>query len=104
VPPPPQQPTVQPVKKTKRAPEYNKWWWSWYKVTKDEDGILITLDCKVPNCKKYFFVYKQSSGMSSFKRHVEMHQKKGEVPSENAGPRQIQTLMQPDGTQNPPKI
>jgi hypothetical protein len=56
-------------------------------VTKDEDGILITLDCKVPNCKKYFFVYKQSSGMSSFKRHVEMHQKKGEVSSENTGPR-----------------
>jgi hypothetical protein len=30
--------------------------------------------------------------------------KKGEVPSENAGPRQIQTLMQPDGTRTHPKF
>jgi hypothetical protein len=67
-------------------------------VTKDENNILKTLDCKVSNCKKLFFVYKQSSGMTSFKRHIEMHQKKGEVPSENAGSRQIQTHMQPDGT------
>jgi hypothetical protein len=49
-------------------------------------------------------VYKQSSGMTSFKRHVEMHQKKGEVSSENAGPRQIQTLMQPDGIRTHPKF
>jgi hypothetical protein len=49
-------------------------------------------------------VYKQSSGITSFKRHVEMHQKKGEVPSENTGPRQIQTLMQPDGTRTHPKF
>jgi hypothetical protein len=103
-PAPPQQPAEQPVKKTKRAPEYNQWWLSWYKVTKDENGILKTLDCKVPNCKKPFFMYKQSSSMISFKIHVEIHQKKGEVPSENAGPRQIQTLMQPDGTRTHPKI
>jgi Domain of unknown function (DUF4413) len=49
---------------------------AWYKVTKDEDDILKTLDCKVPNCKKPYFVYKQSSGMTSFKIHVEMHQKR----------------------------
>jgi hypothetical protein len=54
VPLPPQQPAEQPVKKTKRAPEYNQWWLSWYKVIKDENGILKTLDCKVPNCKKLF--------------------------------------------------
>lgn len=85
--PTPLQGSQQPVKKTKRAPEYNQWWLAWYKVTKDEDDILKTLDCKVPNCKKPYFVYKQTSGMTSFKRHVEMHQKKGEVPSENAEPR-----------------
>jgi hypothetical protein len=73
-------------------------------VTKDENDILKTLDCKVPNCKKHVFVYKQSSGMTSFKRHVEMHQKNGEIPSENAGPRQIQTFMQPDGTRTHPKF
>jgi hypothetical protein len=42
--------------------------------------------------------------MINFKIHVEMHQKKGKVPSENAGPRQIQTLMQPDGTRTHPKF
>jgi uncharacterized protein YceK len=42
--------------------------------------------------------------MTSFKIHVEMHQKKGEAPSENAEPRQIQTLMQPDGTRTHPKF
>jgi hypothetical protein len=100
-PPPPQQPAV---KKTKRAPEYNQPWLAWYKVTKDENDILKTLNYKVSNCKKPYFVYKQSSGMTSFKRHIEMHQKKGEVPSENAEPRQIQTLMQLDGTRTHPKF
>jgi hypothetical protein len=33
-----------------------------------------------------------------------MHQKKGEVSSENAESRQIQTLMQPDGTRAHPKF
>jgi hypothetical protein len=64
------------VKKTKRAPEYNQSWLTWHKETKDQDGILKTLDYKVPNCKKPYFVYKQSSGMTNFKRHVEMHQKR----------------------------
>jgi hypothetical protein len=73
-------------------------------VTKDQDDILKTLDCKVPNCKKPYFVYKEYSAMIIFKRHVEMHQKKGEVPSENVEPRQIQTLMQPDGTRTHPKF
>jgi hypothetical protein len=53
-PPSQQQPTEQPVKKTKKVPEYNQWWLSWYKVTKDENDILKTLDCKVPKCKKLF--------------------------------------------------
>jgi hypothetical protein len=42
--------------------------------------------------------------MTSFKRHVEMHQKKDEVPRKNAGSRQIQTLMRPDGTRTHPKF
>ena len=60
------------------------------------------LQCKVKGCKK-FFEYKQSSGMTSFKRHAEMHERKGEVPSQKVEPRQIQTLMNADGTRTNPK-
>ena len=61
------------------------------------------LACKVKVCKK-FFEYKQSSGMTSFKRHSEMHERKGEEPSEKAEPRQIQTLINADGTRTNPKF
>ena len=61
------------------------------------------LDCKVKGCNKTF-EYKQASGMTSFKRHSEMHERKGEEPSENAEPRQIQTLINADGTRTNPKF
>ena len=38
----------------------------------------------VKNCKKPFFVYKKTSGMSIFKWHAEMHEEKGEFPSEES--------------------
>ena len=96
---PPQQPAE---KKARRAPEYNQKWAKWYHITKDENGYMLTLDCLVKNCKNPFFVYKMSSGMSSFKRHAETHEKKGEFPSTE--PKQIQTLINADGTRTNPKF
>jgi len=62
----------------------NQKWAKWYHITKDEDGYILTLNCLVKNCKKPFFVYKKTSGMSIFKRHAEMHEEKGEFPSEES--------------------
>ena len=97
---PPQEPAE---KKTKRQPEYSQWWVSWYNVTYLEDRTMQYLECKVKDCKKIIFEYKKQTGMSSFKRHAEMHQRKSERPSERAGPRQIQTLVNPDDTRTNPK-
>ena len=44
------------------------------------------LDFKVKNCNKTF-EYKQASGISSFKRHAETHERKGEEPSKDAEPK-----------------
>ena len=100
VPRPPQQPAA---KKARRPPEYNQYWFEWYDVTKDDDGYLKTLYCKVDHCKKPYFVYKQASGMSSFKRHVDVHIRKGENYNPNNTP-QIQTQITPDGTLTNPKF
>ena len=42
--------------------------------------------------------------MSSFKRHAETHERKGEEPSEDAKPKKIQTLINADGTRTNPKF
>ena len=98
---PPQEPAG---KKTKRAPpEYNQPWARFYDITRDTNDIMQFLECKVKGCTKNF-EYKQSSGMTSFKRHAKMHEKNGEVPLKKAEPRQIQTLMNADGTRTNPKF
>lgn len=45
---------------------------------------LLKFLFKIVNVK---IVFKKSSGMSSFKRHVEVHKRKKEVPQEYADPR-----------------
>ena len=61
------------------------------------------LYCKVKNCNKTF-EYKQASGMSSFKRHAEVHERKSEEPSEDVDPKKIQTLINADGTRTNSKF
>ena len=85
-------------KKITRAPGYGAEWLPWYEVTYHADGTMNTLHCKVKCCKKGYFTYVKANGMSSFKRHADGHQRKNERPQENADPRLIQTLMNPDGT------
>ena len=85
-------------KKTTRAPGYGAEWLPWYEVTYHADGTMNTLHCKVKGCPKGHFTYVKANGMSSFKRHADSHKGKNERPQENADPRLIQTLMNPDGT------
>ena len=42
--------------------------------------------------------------MSSFKRHAEKHERKNEEPEEDVGTRQVQTLINADGTRTNPKF
>ena len=100
---PPEAPTEKKTKRERTPPDYNQPWARFYEITRDKRGIMQFLDCKVKNCNRHF-EYKLGSGMSSFKRHSEMHEKKHEEPSEDAQPKIIQTLINADGTRTNPKF
>ncbi|XP_078152180.1 uncharacterized protein LOC144547409 [Carex rostrata] len=83
---PPQEPAGKKTRRERPPPEYNQPWARFYDITRDKKDIMQFLECKVKGCTK-IFEYKQSSGMTSFKRHAEMHERKGEVPMKKAEPR-----------------